>query len=314
MKDKYFLISVDTEGDNQWDPSKEVSTQNVEYIPRFQELCEKYGYKPVWLSNYEMVCDDKYVDYMKPKQDKGLCEIGMHLHAWFTPPEYPLEKKTDQRDYLIEYPYEVMEQKIITMTDLIEEKFGTKPVSHRSGRWAMDDRYFKLLKQYGYKIDCSVTPHVSWEKNLGSTGLGGTNYSEYNEKPYVTEYGLLEIPVTIRHIRYLDANRMTGFLDSLREIKRWILGRDQWLRFFETGSYLGIRKMLEKNKNEEVLLFMIHSAELMPGGSPYFKDSNDIEALYKGIEDMFKFVQKMNYKGITMKDFYKIEMEQKSEK
>ena len=62
MKDKYFLISVDTEGDNQWDPSKEVSTQNVEYIPRFQELCEKYGYKPVWLSNYEMVCDDKYVD------------------------------------------------------------------------------------------------------------------------------------------------------------------------------------------------------------------------------------------------------------
>ena len=129
----------------------------------------------------------------------------------------------------------------------------------------------------------------------------------------MNEYGLLEIPVTIRHIRYLDKCKMTGFLDFLREIKRWIFGRNQWLRFFETNSLYGIRRMLKQSRNEEVLLFMIHSAELMPGGSPYFKDENDIEALFRGLEDMFKYVSEMNYKGITMRDFYKMEMEQKSE-
>ena len=42
---KYFIITVDTEGDNLWSYHKEeeVKTQNSFYIPRFQELCEKFG-------------------------------------------------------------------------------------------------------------------------------------------------------------------------------------------------------------------------------------------------------------------------------
>ena len=35
------------------------------------------------------------------------------------------------------------------------EKIEHEPVSHRSGRWAMDDRYFKILNDYNVLIDCS---------------------------------------------------------------------------------------------------------------------------------------------------------------
>ena len=98
MRHKYFLITIDTEGDNQWDYNHGISTENTAYLPPFQELCESFDFKPVWLTNYEMAMDDIYVDYMKEKQNRGLCEIGMHLHAWNNPPEYPLKATNQQRD------------------------------------------------------------------------------------------------------------------------------------------------------------------------------------------------------------------------
>ena len=132
---KAFIITIDTEADNQWDYDAPIKTENIKYLPRFQELSEKYGFKPVWLTNYEMAEDPHFVEYMREKQDKGLCEIGMHLHAWNTPPESPLNRSVRERDYLIEYPVDVMEKKIATMTETLEKNFGRAPVSHRSGRW-----------------------------------------------------------------------------------------------------------------------------------------------------------------------------------
>ena len=81
MNNKYFIITLDTEADNQWDYNAPITTKNTKYLPRFQELCEKYCFVPVWLTDYEMACDEDFVKYFKEKQDKGLCEIGMHLHA-----------------------------------------------------------------------------------------------------------------------------------------------------------------------------------------------------------------------------------------
>ena len=42
----YLLISIDVEGDNVWSKTKIINTNNAEYIPRFQRLCEKYNLKP----------------------------------------------------------------------------------------------------------------------------------------------------------------------------------------------------------------------------------------------------------------------------
>ncbi len=302
--DKYFLISIDTEGDNQWNTQKGITTENAKFLPRFQELCEKYDFKPVWLCNYEMVEDSFFVDYMKAKQDEGKCEIGMHLHAWYTPPEYNLNKINDQRDYLIEYPEEIMRKKIQTMTNLIEEKFGIAPVSHRSGRWAMDSRYFKLLSEFGYKVDCSVTPHVNWGGNPGSTGRPGTDYSRCPEMPYMFSKELLEIPVTIRNMHFFDKDKVKNVYTALRELRNMLTGIQQWLRFFDITSGYGVNKLLEAAVLDDVLLFMVHSSELMPGGSPAFPDEAAIEKLYAMLEQCFSYAYNHGYKGITMREYY----------
>ena len=46
---------------------------------------------------------------------------------------------------------------------LIKSKTGNTPplVSHRAGRWAMNGVYFKILRDYGIKVDCSFYPGES---------------------------------------------------------------------------------------------------------------------------------------------------------
>ena len=47
---KKIFVTLDTEEDRQWDLSmRESTTENAKYIPRFQELCEKYNIKPIYV-------------------------------------------------------------------------------------------------------------------------------------------------------------------------------------------------------------------------------------------------------------------------
>ena len=88
MKEKYFIITVDTEGDNLWSftPGKAINTENAKYINRFQRLCDSFSFKPVYLTNYEMACSDIFVKESTEWLTTNRCEIGLHLHAWNNPP------------------------------------------------------------------------------------------------------------------------------------------------------------------------------------------------------------------------------------
>ena len=52
-----FIITIDTEGDNIWAHPHPVTTENARHLPRFQELCERYGFAPSYLVDYEMAID-----------------------------------------------------------------------------------------------------------------------------------------------------------------------------------------------------------------------------------------------------------------
>lgn len=302
---KSFIITIDTEAENQWDKDGAITTENAKYLPRFQELCEKYNFIPTWLTNYEMAMDDYFVNYMKPKAIAGKCEIGMHLHAWSTPPEYEIPHVTDEKPYLIEYPVDTMEAKIKTMTSVIEERFGFRPLSHRSGRWAMDENYFKLLCKYGYSVDCSVTPGISWREHKGRSGIPGSDYSREKNTAHMTESGVLEVPLSCDKMHMFLPDSIRSFRNVLGETKRLITGRPQWLRIDNTISSAGANKLAERlsKNNADYLMFMIHSSELMPGGNPTFKNEKDIEWLYDRLEELFGLIKELGYEGKSLKDY-----------
>ena len=301
-----FFITVDTEGDNlwEWDKKSEITTENSRYIPKFQELCEQFGFKPVYLVNYEMACDEVLVGYLKPKAEAGLCEIGMHLHAWNTPPDYELSNNGyGGLPYLIEYPEIIMRGKIEYMTSFLEERFEQKIISHRAGRWATNDIYFRILESLGYKADCSVTPGFSWKQNRGDTiGSTGSDYSKASRDiSKIAGTDITEIPFNSVTDRSLG---VTGFSagNVLRAVKHVLLGRKLQLR--PDGRNLkDMLRFLELAENDGHLMFMLHSSELMPGGSPTFKTREDIEKLYKDLEFLFKEISNRNYMPFTLKEY-----------
>src|SRR5256885_5873299 len=186
MSETPFIITVDTEGDDLWSRPREISTHNARFLPRFQSLCERYGYRPVYLANYEMAMCETFVEFGRDVIARRAGEIGKHLHAWNSPPLLPLtDDDLRHQPYLIEYPDAVMEAKIKLMTQLLQERFGEPIASHRAGRFGFDGRYAAMLLEQGYRVDCSVTPGIDWSGTPGAPGgAGGSNYSHFPDRPY----------------------------------------------------------------------------------------------------------------------------------
>lgn len=301
-KNKYFIITVDTEGDNLWryKEGEPIGTRNAEYLPRFQSLCEKFGFKPVYLTNYEMAMSDLFVENAKKWIEKGACEIGVHLHAWNNPPLYELTGPYNNNPYLIEYPTDIMRSKFEFIYNLLKNRFGVIPVSHRAGRWAMDERYFNILNKFGIKVDCSFTPGIDWSKTTGVTRGG----SDYSKEPHSCQMinGVLEVPATIRHFR----NCLNG--SWKRRIRSIIKGETIWLRPAMSSAAV-MKKAIDivsKEDDVDFVEFMLHSSEVMPDGSPYFVTECDIDREFLIMDSVFAYAKKKGYQGCTLQEYSKI--------
>lgn len=308
---KHFIITIDTEYDNgwEWHCGKPITTENASFIPRFQELCEEFGYKPTYLATYEMLRDSRFSEYAKVKQKTGLCEVGIHPHAESTPPHYQLIPRTDTNEgheFLKEYPSEIIYEKLKSIRDLYIHTFDREPTSHRAAKWGMDDVYFEQLEKNGIKFDCSVTPGRNWCDAKGFTeGSCGPDYSKSPRKPYmVSNTNILEIPLsTCKDHRY-TFNYHKRIKKNVRNMYRAIKGMGlYWLRpnGKNLDEMLYVVDSISKS-DIDYLMFMMHSSEMMPGGSPTFDTEEKIEKAYSDIEIVFSKVSE-KYEGITLSDY-----------
>ncbi len=290
-----FLITIDAEGDDLWSRPRIVTTRNAGCLPRFQALCEAHGWRPTYLTSYEMAICPSFQAFGRDLLGRGVGEIGMHLHAWSSPPGFALTEDDDHHQpYLVEYPEPVMAEKVSRITNLLEETFGVVMVSHRAGRWSFDEAYARILVQHGYRVDCSVTPHVSWQTSPGDPcGSGGTDFSDFPEEAYFLDLDdirrpgaspLLEVPVTIRAEPGMTA---------------------VWMR--PDGRNRGpMLELVERvvAQGGDYLELMLHSSELMPGGSPTFARPTDVERLYDDLEEVFEAIAG-RFRGATLAEYHR---------
>lgn len=299
---KYFIITVDTEGDNQWTwkPGMPITTTNTGFIGRFQSLCERYSFLPVYLTNYEMIMDEEFCGFAESKSQEGLCEVGMHIHAWFSPPDFELQNRFGGQPFITEYPNDVVKEKLAFLKQLIVDRVGVEPVSFRSGRWATNEVLFKMLDELGFLVDCSITPGISNYTDKGMSVEHGNDYTKEKIEIKSLSGKLIEIPMTTKRIRTLQG---TSVKNRARNV---ILGKDIWLRP-AINTFDEMKKLCDSVEESGIpyLEFMIHSTELMPGGSPYTKTESDVEVLYERMEKLFEYVSD-RYTGITLAQYYPI--------
>lgn len=314
-----FILTIDTEGDNQWDHGRELSVENIRFVPRFQDLCNKYLIKPTYLVTSE-VCEDAFAkeiftDYLLT--DKA--EIGAHLHSWTTP---PFQDKDGYRyndlnhAFATELSEDLLTEKIKNLTNQIETSFGKRPLSFRSGRFGFNVNVARILTVNSYLVDSSVTPYTSWSVHEGIPGgKGGPDFLD--NTPFLFNYNfingsLLEIPITILPTKFpLNRNKTIArhyfrnvdcsiFLRVFRKLLFY--NQPLWLRphpWMDIGLF---DELLNEsiNINLQYIVMMFHSSELMPGCSIYRTDKDAIEKLYDLLERFFILLQNRNIDSVTL--------------
>jgi hypothetical protein len=167
--------------------------------------------------------------------------------------------------------------------------------------------------EHGYLADCSVTPHVSWQRTLGDpNGSGGPDYRHFPSHPYFLDLEridcpgnsqLLEVPPTIIKSKLADIAPLVYELRGVRRFAEQYSPPISWI--FPNGSNLDrmlrcVRTALAQGR--EHIEFVIHSSELMPGGSPRFVTKESIEGLYRDLRVLFSEISK-TFAGLTLSEF-----------
>jgi len=309
-----FLVTVDTEADNEWERQMETTYENIRVLRAFQELCDGYGVRPTYLVTYDVAANKDSLSVLRELSEDGNCEIGAHTHGWRTPPFHPaFDAEKSYAPYLYDYPRDLQAQKIATLTDQLEQLFQTKMTSHRAGRWGLDAHILSLLVANGYKVDTSVTPLRSTRhKRVVPAGKPGPDFLQAPCRPYyparddVCRRGnseILEVPVSIRIFsRVVKGSRNSRLArlfsgdDSARRMVRRVVRRIGIAERVSLNPATNTSRNLIRLtgelicENEPVLNMAFHSSELTAGGSPNVVDSRDEERVWRALEEVFALV------------------------
>ena len=317
------ILTVDTEADGQWEADGDVRIQNLDYVPRFQRLCEEYGLRPVYLCTYEVVVSKRFDETLAYWASKGTCEIGAHLHPWTNPPYRggpdagPFDR-SEYPGYPSELPLDAFRAKMQLLGDLVRAKTGRAPTSYRAGRWGFCKEHIPVLLDLGYTVDCSVTPHVDRRRNKGVKD-GGPDFRGAPVAPYELSAddirapgtsGLLEVPVTIVYTQRLmrESAQVREAFERMRRVpgasllNRALKLEPTWFRPYPTMNARRMREVyrVARELGLPCLEMMFHSSELMPGGSESFPTAGSIEKMFGVLEATFSFLTQHGCTGATL--------------
>ncbi len=289
--DRILVLSVDTEADLL--DRERNSVASIENVHWLQEICEKCGVCPAYLLTYEMATRDQPISVIRPYLERGLCEVGHHLHIWTTPPmERPNAYGVDVAwidGFQSEIPDDIFAQKMASLHKAIQQHYDVIPSIHRAGRWAIDRRTLEWLIEHRYVVDASICARTTWEDVRGVREFLSLDARNTPNCPYRPDYGditrsadrptrelgILEVPVTGVECDWLGQNRIKG---------QHLIRRFLWRCGYTGSPALSLRpsfhlpdRVFERMVRDlyasdlPVLHLMLHSNELGTGGSPKSK-------------------------------------------
>jgi hypothetical protein len=302
---RYFVITIDVEPDctPNWRYSNPLTFHGVRdgIRQRLQPLFNKYNVIPTYLINNVVLEDDRSVDTFLSLE--GNYELGTHLHCEFIQPEkqfdeYAGKKGAANQCFLAP---EVEFQKMRNITVLFEDRFQKKPTSFRAGRFSAGSNTIRCLETLGYKVDTSVTPHITWNDPSREKPV---DYRKAHEQPYFIKQGsflqddfrgkILEVPVSIisasRFLFLRKAIWLRPFLSPARDFKKIIDGQTR----------------AHQTRNIVVFNMMFHNVEVLPKMSPYPQTESESKVYLDSIDAFLAHCRRNQIKSIGLSDLYDI--------
>ena len=311
-----LVITIDTEEDN-WGnyTPKNYTLENINQIPKLQELFDAFDALPTYLITYSVATDARAISILRPISEKGRCEIGMHCHPWHTPPFE--EENTEENSMLCNLPGDLQFRKIERLHGTIIKSFGITPTSFRAGRWGYSRDLAMALDKLGYKVDSSILSLIDW------TRFYGPDFSNVFPEPYWfhpeaifrpdTMGKLLEVPATIGFTQsnfqfsnelfnFLKRDpfhrlRLVGVLDKLGLLNKIWLSPEQ----SRADEMIALTKAFIKRKAPLINLFF-HSPTLQPGLTPYVRSEADQREFMAKLKTFLAFAKEAGIESIRLSD------------
>ena len=279
-----LIVVIDTEEEFDW--SHDFSRQNtsvgsIRSIEKIQDLFDEYKIRPVYVVDYPVAFQS---DGHRPLQEiyaSGRCLIGAHLHPWVTP---PFEEEVSRRNsFPGNLPLSLEAAKLRILGDLIGERFGSRPVIYKAGRYGIGANTADILEEQGYEVDLSVCPCMNYSPE------DGPDFTKYQALPYWfgKNNRLLEIPFTVGFVGWLrfwkdlyslllkfpfNQLHLGGVLARTGLLNRIWLSPEG----YTLAENIALLRTLYQD-GVRIFSFAFHSPSIEPGNTPYVTSQSDLE-------------------------------------
>ena len=292
-----IVVVVDTEAEFDWArqrPRRAMGVTSVKSHMKVQRIFERYQVRPTYVLDYPVSSTPEAYEIIRELHRSGTCEIGAHLQPWDNPPFF--ERMTDENSYPGNLPFELEREKLLRLSQIIEENVGVRPRIYKAGRYGVGRATAKILAELGYEIDVSVVPGTNLTRQFGP------DFSHCGAHPYWfgNSPALLEIPLSIGYtgllahtgsLAYLltmnerlKALHVPGVLARLRLVERITLTPEGVS--FDEQRRLTYALLQE---GQRVFSFSYHSPSLAPGNTPYVQNEADLSSFLRRIEQYLEF-------------------------
>lgn len=293
-----LIVVVDTEAEFDWQkPLSRLATsvRSVRHQVRAHAIFERYRITPTYAVDYAVASQEEGFAPLRELLDDGRCIIGAHLQPWENPPF--VEDISDRRNsYAGNLPPELEREKLVRLTDAIEESLATRPRVYRAGRFGVGPSTTGILTELGYLVDTSVVPHTDFSSD------GGPDFEGYGLTPFWCgrRGGLLEIPLTVGFTGLLRDSGATlhraltrpaalrmhlpGVLARLHLLDRVRLSPEG----IDTQELIRLTRTMLKS-GHRLFSFTYHSPSLQPGNLPYVQSDADLRVFLDRFEAYFDF-------------------------
>ena len=290
-----FLLTVETEGEFDWDKPFERSERGLSHVPRlakFQMFCENEGVAPVYLVDWAVARSTKAGEILRGPLAAGKAEIGVLMHPWIIP---PLDQDPSRHDgYAGNLPPELESAKFRGLRDAIEKNFQAAPPIYRAARYGAGPNTAGILAEGGIAIDTSVCAKFDYG------AAGGPDYRRHPLAPYWLddEHTLLELPLTT--VFWGMLRRQGDWLyPALRNMPnlRALLARLSLLeRIPLTPEGVGVDGAIcaidiALDDGLPLLVFSFHSPSLRPGHTPWVRSEADLDDFYDWWRRIFAYLE-----------------------
>ncbi len=290
-------IIVDAEEEFDWAKPFSRASKSVSSIQQQGQAhytFERYGVVPTYVVDYPVASQPEGYGLLKDMLVDGKCEIGAQLHPWVNPPHD--EIICERNSYPGNLPHALEQEKLRRLSGAIEESFGVRPTIYKAGRYGVGPNTPEILAALGFEIDTSVVPARDLRRQ------SGPNFAHCTARPYWFGPGhrLLELPLTAGVIGewaesrpglypiiaspFGEMMRLTAVLARLNLLDRITLTPE--------GISIDEAKRLTRAlyaDGHRVFSVSYHSPSLVPGFTPYVRNTGDFYRLLGWLEEYLAF-------------------------